>query len=86
MHYYILPDKEDYRIMKVQNEDHEIFQRRYKKQILFEGASIAEVLVKFSASIEEMGVLQSGKTYSPERDTGNAGGQPASDTVNGGDS
>ncbi len=72
--------------MKVQNEDREIFQRRYKKQILFEGESIAEVLVKFSASIEEMDVLQSGKRYSPERDTGTAGGQPASDTVNGGDS
>ena len=86
MHYYILPDKADYRILKVHEEDREIFERRYHGQLLFDGESLAEVLVAFTTSVEETGVLQSGQTYSPQKDTGTTGGQPASDTVNGGDS
>jgi len=53
MRYYLLPDKQDYKIMKVQDEDIPLFQKRYATEILGEADSIAELLVQFAARLEQ---------------------------------
>jgi hypothetical protein len=54
MKYFLLPDGTNYKIMKVQLEDMESFRRKYQRQILLEADSIAELLVLFSAKMEEI--------------------------------
>ncbi len=54
MQYYIIADGENYKIMKMQDEDVSFFVKRYAKQILFEAESIAELLIQFSAKLKEI--------------------------------
>ncbi len=53
MRYYLLPDKDGFKIMKVQTEDIPLFQKRFAKDILFEAGSLGEVLLQFAESIEK---------------------------------
>jgi hypothetical protein len=54
MKYFLLPDKQNYRIIKVQPEDVDVFKKKYQRQIMLEADSVAELLVLFSAKVEEM--------------------------------
>lgn len=58
MRYFLLPDGENYKIMKVQPEDVDHFRRQYKRQIILEADSIAELLVLFSAKTEDLQLKQ----------------------------
>jgi len=53
MKFFLLPDKQDYRIMKVAPEDIDAFLKKYQKQVMLERNSIAELLIYFSAKLEE---------------------------------
>jgi hypothetical protein len=53
MRYYVLPDKDGYRIMKVLAEDIPLFQKRYATEIVCEADSLDEVLLQFAAYIEK---------------------------------
>jgi hypothetical protein len=53
MRFYLLPDKQDYKIMKVENEDIPLFQKRYATEILCEADTISELLVQFAARLED---------------------------------
>ncbi len=53
MRYYLLPDKQDYKIMKVEDEDIPLFQKRYATDIICEADTIAELLVQFAARLEQ---------------------------------
>ena len=53
MRYYLLPDKDGFKIMKVQTEDIPLFQKRFSRDILFEGDSLGEVLLQFAEFIEK---------------------------------
>ncbi|HRN55636.1 MAG TPA: hypothetical protein PLL71_04260 [Agriterribacter sp.] len=52
MRYFLLPDGENYKIMKMQPEDVQSFREKYERQILIEAESIAELLVLFSMRME----------------------------------
>jgi len=52
MRYYLLPDKEDFKIMKVESEDVPLFQKRYATDILCEADTIAELLAQFAGRLE----------------------------------
>jgi len=54
MRYYLLPDLEDYKVVKVQDEDIPLFQKRYTASILFEADSLTELLAQFSAFVENL--------------------------------
>jgi hypothetical protein len=53
MKYFILPDKQGHKIMKVRQEDVDGFRRKYQWQIMPEAGSIADLMVLFSAKMEE---------------------------------
>jgi hypothetical protein len=53
MRYYVLPDKDGFKIMKVQAEDTPLFQKRFARDILFEADSLAELLLQFAEFIEK---------------------------------
>jgi hypothetical protein len=53
MRYYLLPDKDGFKIMKVQVEDIPLFQKRFGKDILFEAGSLGELLLQFADFIEK---------------------------------
>jgi hypothetical protein len=53
MRYYLLPDKDGFKIMKVQAEDIVLFQKRFAKDIVFEADSLGELLLLFAASLEK---------------------------------
>ncbi len=58
MKYFLLPDGSNYKIMKVHLEDVESFRKKYQRQIMLEADSIAELLVLFSARMEEIQLKQ----------------------------
>jgi hypothetical protein len=53
MRYYLLPDKDGFKIMKVQAEDIALFHKRFAKDIVFEADSLGELLLQFAASLEK---------------------------------
>jgi hypothetical protein len=53
MRYYLLPDNDGFKIMKVQAEDIVLFQKRFAKDIVFEADSLGELLLQFAASLEK---------------------------------
>lgn len=54
MRYYLLPDGENFKVVKVQDEDIPLFQKRFGSTILFEGESLQELLLQFSAFVENL--------------------------------
>lgn len=52
MHYYMLADKENYRIVKVETADIPLFQKRHATEILCDADALAELLAQFAAKLE----------------------------------
>jgi hypothetical protein len=53
MRYYVLPDKDGFKIMKVQAEDIPLFQKRYAADIVCEADTLGELLLQFAAHLEK---------------------------------
>jgi hypothetical protein len=53
MRYYLLPEKNGFKIMKVQADDVVLFQKRFAKEILFEAVSLGELLLQFASFLEK---------------------------------
>ncbi len=58
MKYFLIPDKEkdnpnEYKIIKVQNEDVASFLTRHQQEVIHEGNSIAEILMEFASDLEQ---------------------------------
>jgi len=52
MHYYCLPDKDGYKILKVPDEDVPHFQKRHTTEIVCDADSLGELLLQFAAILE----------------------------------
>ena len=53
MRYYCLPEKDGYRLMKVQDEDIPLFQKRYATDIVCEADTLGELLLQLAAYLEK---------------------------------
>lgn len=57
MKYFLIPDKEknnanEYKMVKVQEEDVVSFLTRHQQEVIHEGNSIAEILTEFAKKLE----------------------------------
>lgn len=53
MRYYLLPEQHGYKILKVQEEDVTLFQRRYGADIVCEAETLGELLAQFAVIVEQ---------------------------------
>ncbi|OJY97901.1 MAG: hypothetical protein BGP13_09535 [Sphingobacteriales bacterium 40-81] len=57
MKYFLIPDKDkstsnEYKIVKVHDEDVRSFLTRHQQEVIHEGNSIAEILMEFASDLE----------------------------------
>jgi hypothetical protein len=85
MKYFIVRKGVEFVIYKVSDELEQAFREKYDKQILIEENALTDALIRFEQEFMFTLDFKTESSLPSDRDTGNAGAQPASDQMEGGD-